>query len=89
MSGVLQVAGRANVVGGTSAGNVEILASYGFVDGSRAWLATFAFEPLGGQPGAWEGVGVIPDFRVPTRWDLFTEATDPALAKAVDLLQGH
>jgi hypothetical protein len=31
-------------------------------------------------------VGVQPDVLLRTRWDLFTEATDPALAEAVELL---
>ncbi len=31
------------------------------------------------EAGAWEGQGVSPDVSVPTRWDLFTEAPDPAL----------
>jgi hypothetical protein len=57
-----------------------------FSDASRAWIATFVFQPVGLAPGAWEGVGVLPSVSVPTRWDLFNEATDPALAKAVELL---
>jgi len=86
-SGVLQQSGRAKTVGGPTDGNVEVLAGTNFEDGSRLWLATYAFAPVGLKAGAWEGVGVVPDVSVPTRWDLFTEATDPALAQAVALLQ--
>jgi carboxyl-terminal processing protease len=86
MSGVLQVAGRAQIVGGPTAGNVEVLSSYTFEDGSRAWIANFTFEPNGLSPGVWEGKGIPIDASVPTRWDLFTEATDPAVAKAIELL---
>jgi len=85
--GVLQRAGRATVVGGKTAGNVEVLSGFDFKDKSQAWIATFAFQPVGLLPGAWEGVGIQPDESVPTRWDLFTEETDPALARAVDVLQ--
>ena len=86
-SGVLQLAGRAKLVGGTTRGNVETLQRFVFDDGSRAWLATETFAPTGLDPGAWEGRGVAPDVDVPSRWDLFTEATDPVLARAVDLLR--
>jgi carboxyl-terminal processing protease len=85
--GVLQRASRATIVGGTTAGNVEVLSGFDFKDKSQAWIATFAFQPVGLSPGAWEGVGVQPDELVPTRWDLFTEETDPALARAVEVLQ--
>ena len=86
-SGVLQRSSRARTVGGRTDGNVELLAATNFEDGSRLWLATFAFAPVGLKAGAWEGVGIVPDVSVPTRWDLFTEATDPALAQAVAMLQ--
>jgi carboxyl-terminal processing protease len=86
-TGVLQNAGRAVVVGGPTAGNVELLVSSTFADASRAWIATYAFEPVGLPAGVWEGVGILPDDELRTRWDLFTEETDPALARAVELLQ--
>jgi C-terminal processing protease CtpA/Prc len=86
-TGVLQDSGRAKVVGGTTAGNLETLDGTKFDDGSRLWLVSEAFAPVGLEPGAWEGKGVVPDVSVPTRWDLFTEANDPALARAIALLQ--
>jgi C-terminal peptidase prc len=86
MSGILRLAGRARIVGDPTLGNVEQLRSYDFMDGSRAWIASATFQPLGESNGIWEATGIIPDYVVPTRWDLFTEATDPALAKAVELL---
>ena len=86
-SGVLQHSGRAKTVGGPSAGNVERLSSFDFSDGSRAWIAANTFAPNGEAAGVWEGVGILPDHELRTRWDLFTEETDPALAAAVDLLQ--
>ena len=88
VSGVLRLAGRAQIVGGRTLGNVEQLRRYDFEDGSRAWIASATFEPLGQANGIWEETGIVPDVSIPTRWDLFTEATDPALAQAVDLLMG-
>jgi len=86
MSGVLRLAGRATIIGGTTLGNVERLFSYDMPDGSRLWLASQTFQPRGEANGIWEKTGIIPDISLPTRWDLFTEATDPALARAVDFL---
>jgi len=86
MSGVLQNSGRARLVGQTTPGNVEIMLGYTFEDGSRAWIAPDTFQPVNLPNGLWEQTGIVPDVFVPTRWDLFSEATDPALAKAVELL---
>jgi carboxyl-terminal processing protease len=86
MSGVLRLSKRAQVIGSTSAGNVEQLRRYELEDGSVAWIASATFQPIGQTSGVWEGTGIVPDVYLPTRWDLFTEATDPALAKAVELL---
>jgi hypothetical protein len=74
------------MVGGPSRGNVETLHAFDFEDASRAWLATETFAPNGQPAGVWEGVGILPDVELRTRWDLFTEETDPALAEAVELL---
>jgi carboxyl-terminal processing protease len=85
-SGVLRVANRATILGQNTLGNVEVLHGFDFEDGSMAWIAAETFEPVGEANGIWERTGIVPDFLVPTRWDLFTEANDPALARAVDLL---
>ncbi len=88
-SGVLKNAGRAVIVGRTTLGNVERLWGFNFDDGSRAWIASETFLPKGVDPnesGIWENTGIVADYSVPTRWDLFSEANDPALAKAVEVL---
>lgn len=85
-TGVLQHSGRARVVGSPTRGNVEQLLSHDFADMSRLWLATYTFAPNGLPAGVWEGHGILPDVAVPARWDLFTQATDPGLAAALDLL---
>jgi carboxyl-terminal processing protease len=86
MSGILQAQGRAVVVGQTSFGNVETLTAFDFTDGSRAWIARERFVPTGASYGPWEDTGIRPDIVAPTRWDLFTEADDPALAAALKAL---
>ena len=82
-SGLLQISGRAAVVGQRTLGNVETEWAYSFKDGSRVWLAHELFQPPGLPAGVWEGLGIAPDVKVPVRWDLFSEATDPALAAAL------
>ena len=86
-SGLLQVSGRAKVMGQTSLGNVETEWAYSFKDGSRVWLAHELFQPPGLPLAVWEGRGIIPDLPLPVRWDLFSEGSDPALAAAVDLFK--
>jgi C-terminal peptidase prc len=86
LSGVLENQGRAQLVGQTTLGNVETLWGYDFDDGSRAWIASETFQPLNQPNGIWEQTGIEPDVSAPTRWDLFVEATDPALGVAVELL---
>jgi C-terminal peptidase prc len=85
--GILQLAGRATVVGQATLGNVEQLRRYDFEDGSRAWIASATFEPLGLPAGTWEDTGIVPEVLVPGRWDEFGEATDPGLAAAVEILR--
>ena len=86
MSGILQASGRARVVGQTTYGNVETLNKFDLDDGAQLWLATEAFDATGATYGPWEETGIIPDLEMPTRWDLFDESNDPALAVAVELL---
>jgi hypothetical protein len=60
-TGVLQDAGRATIVGSPTAGNVEELRNTRFdADGAELWLAEATFQPLGLEPGAWEGPGSHP-----------------------------
>jgi hypothetical protein len=70
-------------------GNVETLTGFDFTDGSRAWIAKETFVPDNARYGPWEDTGIEPDVSAPTRWDLFTEANDPALAAALQALGGH
>ena len=77
LAGVLRVTARATIMGEVTDGNVEQLHSFELGDGWRAWIATDTFQPLGEATGVWERTGIIPDVVLPTRWELFTEATDP------------
>jgi C-terminal processing protease CtpA/Prc len=88
-SGILQVSRRATIIGQNTLGNVETTTPFDFSDGSRLRIAMRTFEPVGEANGIWERTGIVPDISAPTRWDLFTEANDPALARAVAVLQGN
>ncbi|HJW82890.1 MAG TPA: hypothetical protein VJ754_01175, partial [Anaerolineae bacterium] len=67
-----------------TAGNIETVYGYDFEDGSRAWIARETFIPPSGDN--WENVGLAPGVRVDRAWDEFTEADDPYLAAALELL---
>jgi C-terminal processing protease CtpA/Prc len=75
LAGALQARGRAQVVGQTSAGNVEALLPFCLRDGSQAWIATGVLAPLIGR--TWEGQGVIPDI---------SSSSDEAPEKAIEWL---
>jgi C-terminal peptidase prc len=84
-SGVLQDIGRAQVVGQTTLGNVELLRGHDLSDGSRVWLAEERFDSL--NSGAdWELTGIVPDLVAYAGWDTFTFETDPAVAAALQVL---
>ena len=83
-SGVLREAGRAQLVGATTAGNIETIYGYDFEDGSRAWIARETFVPSSGDD--WEDTGIVPDVTIDLAWDEFTEENDPYIAAALDLL---
>lgn len=83
-AGVLQEAERAQIVGRTTYGNIEILYGYDFEDGSRAWIAQETFRPPSGTD--WEQTGIVPDVEIPLDWDEFTVDDDPQLGAALDLL---
>ena len=86
-AGVLQDAGRAQIVGETSLGNVEVLHGYNFEDGSQVWLAAERFTSAFSDAN-WEETGIIPDVQAFAEWDTFYFETDPSIAAAVNLL-GH
>ena len=84
-SGVLWELGRAQIVGRTTFGNVEITYGYDFEDGPRAWIAQETFRPPSGTD--WEKTGIVPDVEIPLDWDEFTVEDDPQLDAALDLLR--
>ncbi len=82
---VLQSAGRAQVVGINTAGNTETIFAYDLADGSRVWIAQEGFRLPDGSN--LEGRGVVPDRSIPVDWARFSEARDPHLIKAVELIR--
>ncbi len=86
-SGILQDVGRAKIAGQLTLGNVEVLNSYSFADGSRAWIAEERFAPPVSHAD-WEKDGIRPDLVAYADWDTFTFENDPGIAAALQLL-GH
>jgi carboxyl-terminal processing protease len=86
-AGVLQDAGRAQIVGETSLGNVEVLHGYDFEDGSQVWIAAETFTSAFSDEN-WEETGIVPDVQAFAEWDTFYFETDPSIAAAMNLL-GH
>jgi carboxyl-terminal processing protease len=89
MSGILGLSERATLIGETTNGNVERLRRFDLSDGSRVWLAADTFEPLELTPGIWEETGIVPEIITITLWQAFTEATDPGIAAALEVLMGE
>lgn len=85
-SGALQGRGRAKIVGVTSAGNTETIVPYDMQDGSRLWVAEEGFHLLNGS--MLEGKGVVPDAEIKVDWENYSEAQDPHILKAIDILHG-
>jgi C-terminal peptidase prc len=86
-AGVMQDSGRAQIVGETSPGNVEVMHGYEFQDGSQAWIADETFTSAFSDTN-WEETGIIPDVHAFAEWDTFYFETDPSIAAAIGLL-GH
>ena len=83
-AGVMQDSGRAQIVGETSLGNVEVLHGYDFEDGSQVWIASETFTSAFSDAD-WEETGIIPDVQAFAEWDTFYFETDPSIAAAIDL----
>jgi C-terminal processing protease CtpA/Prc len=85
-SGILQDIGRAYLIGEQTDGNIELLWSYDFEDGSRVWLARETFRPINHPEQDWELSGIIPDQILSSNWDEVTTETDPLTQAALDYL---
>ena len=83
-AGILQDLHRAKVVGTATAGRVETLRGYNFLDGSRAWIAQEGFQTANSRAG-WRKSGVKPDVEITGDWDTFTFENDPGVAAALML----
>jgi C-terminal peptidase prc len=81
----LQAAGRAKVVGTRTPGNTETIFPYNFDDKSRLWLAQEGFRLPAGD--VLEGQGVAVDALIELDWTAFSEAEDPHILKALELLE--
>lgn len=86
-AGVMRDARGAKITGETSLGNVEVLHSYDFDDGSVMWIAAETFDSAFSDED-WEQTGIVTDIQAYAPWDSFTFDTDPSIAAALELL-GH
>jgi C-terminal peptidase prc len=80
----MQALGRGRVVGAPSAGNTENLAPYSFADGSRLWLAEYAYRLP--DDTSLEGRGVQPDRVVLAEYWRFDPDHDPQILAALEEL---
>ncbi|MFN8504232.1 S41 family peptidase [Kouleothrix sp.] len=80
----MRVRGRGRLVGATTAGNTENLVLHNFDDGSRLWLAEYAYRLPDGS--LIEDVGVRPDREVRAQWWRFEPIDDPQIKAALALL---
>jgi len=77
----MRVRERARIVGVPSAGNTENLLAHNLPDGSRLWLAEYAYYLPDGS--LLEGQGVQPDREVDAQWWRFDPLDDPQVQAAV------
>ena len=77
----IRVRQRARIVGVPSAGNTENLLAHNLPDGSRLWLAEYAYYLPDGS--LLEGQGVRPDREVAAEWWRFDPAADPQVQAAL------
>ncbi|MFN3307700.1 MAG: S41 family peptidase [Anaerolineales bacterium] len=85
ISGILQDQQRATLIGAPTEGNIELLWSYDFSDGSRAWIAHERFVPINHPEQDWEKTGIQPDLLVFSNWDEVTLSTDPVILAALEV----
>lgn len=85
-AGILKDVGRAEIIGTTTGGNVEILWGYDFEDGSALWLANETFQPLNHPEQDWEQTGIIPDISIAGEFDEYSMANDPVVLAAIQFL---
>lgn len=85
ISGILQDQQRATLIGTPTEGNIELLWSYDFSDGSRAWIAHERFVPINHPEQDWEQTGIQPDLLAFSNWDEVTLSTDPVILAALEV----
>ncbi|MBX7212738.1 MAG: PDZ domain-containing protein [Thermoflexales bacterium] len=83
-AGVLRAQKRARIVGQRTEGSNERVVVHTLSDGSQVWLAEQRFVLPDGR--SWARDGLAPDIDVDAPWEGFSEADDPYLRAALDLL---
>jgi C-terminal peptidase prc len=83
----IRIRERARIVGAPSAGNTENLLAHNMPDGSRLWLAEYAYYLPDGS--LLEGQGVRPDREIDVEWWRFDPIDDPQIQAALDELNAR
>ena len=81
----LQLNKRAVIVGEKTPGAVETQAVFYLPDGSRLFVESTSFQLSNGEQLG--NTGVIPDVQVQAGWDEVAPDNDPALDKAIEILE--
>lgn len=81
----LQASRGARVIGVNTAGNTETIYAYDFDDGSRLWVAQEGFKLPDGSN--LENRGVLPDRSIGVDWMRFSEARDPHMVEAIQMIE--
>ncbi len=84
--GLLQMEGRAHILGVEAHEQIYAYSATELVDHSHLVMPGGRFQPKGKAVDAFSDNGVLADIPVAARWDLFTDASDPLFAKAIELL---
>jgi carboxyl-terminal processing protease len=83
----LQASDEAVVIGLDTTGDVETLAPFFMPDGSRAFVAIFAFRTRDGREIGLDGLR--PDVPVQLDWDEVTDEQDQVIGVALELLESN
>ncbi|MEK6221973.1 MAG: S41 family peptidase, partial [Chloroflexota bacterium] len=85
-AGSLQDNGRADIIGLSTSGAIEIYNGYAMPDGAELSIATASFVTTQGNDVGLNGVE--PNFVVDSYWDSVSDANDPVIDFAVELIEG-
>ena len=87
LAAILQDQGRATIIGAQTSGQTHGANNIDFPDGSLLQIVSFGFQLPNGNN--LEGQGVTPDIAIDSDWLDFTEAADPGLLAALEVIDAE